>query len=246
MTAALERLEPDWPAPAGVRAATTTRHGGVSLGRYAALNLGDHVGDDPGAVARNRALLRAELRLPAEPCWLDQVHGACAVEARPGERVSADAAATWRAGVVCAVLTADCLPVLLCDDRGSGVAAAHAGWRGLAGGVLEAAVSRLDAAPDRILAWLGPAIGPDAFEVGDEVRAAFLERDPALTAAFRPSPRGRWLADLHAIARRRLASVGVERVFGGRLCTHGDGARFFSHRRDGNCGRQASLIWLES
>jgi polyphenol oxidase len=217
----------------------------VSRGPYAGLNLADHVGDDPSCVARNRALLRDYLALPSEPLWLRQVHG-CGVA---GDGVSpdgceADASVATGPGLVCAVLTADCLPLLLCDRDGTRVSAVHAGWRGLAAGVIEAAVARMQTPPADLLAWLGPAIGPDAFEVGDEVRAAFLAGDPAATAAFRPSLAGRWLADIYLLARRRLGALGVGQVWGGDLCTLTDAGRFFSYRRDGATGRMASLIWL--
>lgn len=217
----------------------------MSRGPYASLNLADHVGDDPSCVARNRALLRDRLALPNEPLWLRQVHGrdVARVEVdRPG--CEADASVATGPGVVCAVLTADCLPLLLCDRAGTRVAAVHAGWRGLAAGVIEAAVASLQVAPADLLVWLGPAIGPDVFEVGDEVRAALLACDPAATAAFRPSPAGRWLADIYLLARRRLNALGVGQVWGGDLCTVTGAGRFFSYRRDGATGRTASLIWL--
>lgn len=217
----------------------------MSRGPYASLNLADHVGDDPVRVARNRALLCERLALPGEPLWLRQVHG-CEV-ARGGvdqNGCEADAAVALVPGVVCAVLTADCLPLLLCDRAGTRAAAVHAGWRGLAAGVIEAAVARMQAAPADLLAWLGPAIGPDAFEVGAEVRTAFLARDPAAGAAFRPSPGGRWLADLYLLARHRLAAAGVGRISGGGLCTYTDARRFYSYRREGVTGRMASLIWI--
>jgi len=242
-------IVPDWPAPARVRAAFSTRAGGVSRGVYAGLNLGALSGDDPAAVAENRRRLAAALGLPAEPCWLWQVHGTRVVRA-PFQKNSAappeaDAIYTTQTGVVCAVLAADCLPVLLCDEDASVVAAAHAGWRGLAAGVLEATVAALPVAPARLLAWLGPAIGPEAFEVGTEVRAAFLAADPGAAPAFRPGPApGKWYADLFALARQRLARIGVARVHGGGLSTHADAARFYSHRRDGRTGRMAALVWL--
>ena len=238
----LAPIVPDWPAPAGVRAAVTTRAGGVSLPPYDSLNLGTNTDDSPEAVAENRRLLRHALALPAEPAWLWQVHGVTVVRA---ERAPAEADASWtdRPGVVCAVLTADCLPVLFCDRAGEAVAAAHAGWRGLANGVLEATVAAMGCPPAELMAWLGPAIGPDAFEVGDEVRARFLAQDAACGDCFRPSPQGRWLADLYALARRRLRTLGLERVYGGGFCTFHDRERFFSYRRDGRTGRMASLIW---
>jgi purine-nucleoside/S-methyl-5'-thioadenosine phosphorylase / adenosine deaminase len=243
----IECLYPEWPAPPSVRAAITTRAGGVSDAPWDSLNLADHVGDDPACVAENRHRLRAQLALPAEPFWLHQVHGcdvADADEAVTGTPCAADAAVATRPGSVCAVLTADCLPVLFCSRAGDWVAAAHAGWRGLAAGVLEHAVARAPLPAADLLAWLGPAIGPQAFEVGSEVRAAFLADDADAAACFAPSPAGRWLADLYALARRRLVRCGVGWVGGGGLCTFTDAARFFSFRRDGATGRMASLIWL--
>jgi hypothetical protein len=242
-------IEPDWPAPRSVRAVATTRAGGVSSGPYDSLNLGDHVGDDVAAVAANRARLRAALALPDEPLWLRQVHGVGVAEARAnGRGAEADALVADAPHLVCAVLTADCLPILLCDDAGSHVAAVHAGWRGLAAGVIEATIAAVGArgvAPERLLAWIGPAIGAAAYEVGAEVREAFLAADAAAASGFTPNARGRWQLDLTALARQRLAVAGVVRVFGGDICTFSDRERFFSHRRDGACGRQATLIWLD-
>lgn len=236
-------LIPDWPAPANVRARQTQRAGGVSPAPWASLNLGDHVGDDPVRVAANRARLLAEL--PAPPLWLRQVHGTVVVDAATSAvDCAADASFSRVAGVVCAVMTADCLPVLFCDRAGSVVAAAHAGWRGLLAGVLESSLTAMAVAPGEVLAWLGPAIGPESFEVGPEVRAAFIARDPASAAAFRAHGEGKWLADLYALARQRLAAAGVGGVFGGGACTFADGERYFSFRRDGVTGRMASLIWL--
>lgn len=240
-------LVPDWPAAPNVRALMTTRHGGASAEPWATMNLGTHVGDSPISVARNRAILREFL--PAEPCWLNQVHGTRVVEARPDQvpdfPPEADAAFATRPGAVCVVMTADCLPVLFCDDDGTVVAAAHAGWRGLAAGVLDEAVAAMTVPPDRIMAWLGPAIGPDAFEVGDEVREAFVSADPAAAAAFVPAGEpGKWLADLFLLARQRLARIGVLRVHGGGICTWSDPLRWFSYRRDGTTGRLGALIWL--
>lgn len=238
-----EFIVPDWPAPAAVRALTTTRTGGYGEGCYAGFNLAAHVGDDPLAVAANRQYLRN--RLPVAPCWLKQVHGVrCVDAARTWHNAEADASVCREPTVACAVLTADCLPVLLCDEAGTVVAAAHAGWRGLAAGVVEATVAAMARPGAEIMAWLGPAIGPQAFEVGSEVRVRFLQDDAGAAAAFRP--RGdKWLCDLYALARLRLARLGVTRVFGGGFCTYGDGTRFFSYRRDGATGRMASLIWLE-
>jgi hypothetical protein len=239
-------ITPDWPAPANVRACVTTRAGGVSRPPYASFNLAAHVGDDPQAVASNRARLRAELALPGEPAWLTQVHGVGVVDAaaEAADRPQADGAFATVPGAVCAVLTADCLPVLLCDRDGTRVAALHAGWRGLSSGVIEAGVRALDVAGGELLAWLGPAIGPLAFEVGAEVRAAFVAGDPAAASAFQPDRSGKFLADIYLLARQRLAGLGVTAVYGGGLCTVADRDRFYSYRRDGVTGRMASLIWL--
>lgn len=237
-------LQPDWPAPARVKSLQTLRSGGVSVAPWASFNLGDHVGDDPLHVAANRDALTA--CLPSAPCWLQQVHGTLAVNAENTPKTAvADAAFTRQAGRVCAVMTADCLPVLFCDRAGSIVAAAHAGWRGLLGGVLESTLAAMAVAPEHVLAWLGPAIGPSAFEVGDEVRAAFVAELPAAGEAFAPCGQGKWLADLYALARLRLARAGVTAVYGGNACTYSDPARYFSYRRDGVTGRMATLIWLD-
>ncbi|MEX1081963.1 MAG: peptidoglycan editing factor PgeF [Halofilum sp. (in: g-proteobacteria)] len=232
-----------------MRALTTTRIGGVSGPPYSTLNLGLGGADDPATVAANRRRLRAALGLTAEPGWLRQVHGARVVElsaeAEPGEPPEADAAWTDRPGVACAILTADCLPVVLADEQGKGVAAAHAGWRGLAAGVLEATVGALPVPAGRCRAWLGPAIGPRAFEVGPEVREKLLDADPGAGAAFARGTGDRWLADLYALARRRLRAAGVQRIGGGVQCTFSEPNRFFSHRRDGGAtGRMATLVWL--
>lgn len=240
----IDWIGPNWPAPAGIHAVTTLRCGGVSRGGYAGFNPAAHVGDDPEAVRENRRLLRQALSLPAEPVWLNQVHGVRAVRAEvAGRGESADASYTDRSGVVCAVLTADCLPVLLLDREGDVMAAVHAGWRGLLAGVIEAVLAKM--AVKEVLAWLGPAIGPDHFEVGGEVRAAFLRKSELFAAAFRPREEGKWLADLYAIARLVLADRGVDEIFGGNFCTYADSERFFSYRRDGVTGRMATLIWRD-
>ncbi len=241
-------LSPDWPAPPGIRAASTTRAGGVSTGPFASLNLGDRVGDDPAAVAENRRRLTASLGLPAEPAWLRQEHGIQVAEILPGAalaRTGADGAFARRPGAVCVVQTADCLPVLLASRSGTVVAAAHAGWRGLAAGILEAVISRLGEDPGNLLAWLGPAIGRTAFEVGPEVRERFLSLDAGCADCFLAGRGDRWFADLPELARRRLRAVGVSSVHGGDICTFHDREQFFSYRRDGECGRMATLIWLE-
>jgi YfiH family protein len=247
-------VEPEWPVPGGVRALSTFRNGGVSAAPYASLNLGGHVGDGPSAVAENRRRLKAAAGLPAEPAWLAQVHGTTVVDldaasalatSAPGTLGPADAAFTRRRGRVCAILTADCLPILLAADSGDLVAAAHAGWRGLAGGVIEATVKALQVAPETLMAWLGPAIGPRHFEVGAEVREALLAGDSGADSAFAANARGRFMADLGALARRRLAALGIGRIYHSGQCTYADENRYFSHRRDGVTGRQATLIWLE-
>ncbi|MFP4682721.1 MAG: peptidoglycan editing factor PgeF [Ectothiorhodospira sp.] len=240
-------IEPRWPAPAGVRAVVTTRDGGVSRPPYDALNLALHTGDDPEAVRENRRRLVRALDLPAAPAWLEQVHGTAVAEASGviPDATQADASIARGPGVVCAVLTADCLPVCLCDRAAGEVAVAHAGWRGLASGVLEAAVAAFSRPPEDLLAWLGPAIGPAVFEVGPEVRRAFVEQDPETAVAFVSSRGDRWFADLHALARARLQACGVAEVHGLTACTHGEAERFFSYRRDGRTGRMATLIWRE-
>jgi YfiH family protein len=241
-----EWIVPRWPAPARVHAVSTTRHGGISRPPYESLNLADHVGDDPGAVAANRGLLEQALQLPAMPAWLQQVHGTQVVDAAGVTLpVAADAAYAREPGVVCAVLTADCLPVLLCDRGGQFVAAAHAGWRGLAAGVIEQTIAALPLPGGELLAWLGPAISPEAYVVGEEVRETFVAHDPAAAVAFRPAAGGGWHADLYRLARQRLQSHGVSAVHGGEFCTLQDPVRFYSYRRDGVTGRMASLIWLQ-
>jgi YfiH family protein len=244
---AADFLIPDWPAPANVCARQTLRSGGVSQAPWQAFNLGDHVGDDPAHVLANRALLRAAL--PAEPLWLKQEHGIVAVDAAfsgnlVAEVPTADAAFSRQVGQVCAVMTADCLPVLFCDRAGTVVAAAHAGWRGLLAGVLEETINNMAVPPANLLAWLGPAIGPDRFEVGAEVQAAFVAQNPLASAAFRAHTPGKFLADIYVLARLRLQQAGVSVVSGGGFCTVSDAERFFSYRRDGVTGRMASLIWL--
>jgi hypothetical protein len=241
-------LTPDWSAPANVRAVCTTRQGGVSVAPFASLNLGDHVGDDPYAVARNRMIVGDVLRLPTEPLWLQQVHGVDVCGMDVGTCYpTGDASVALRKNQVCVVMTADCLPVLFCDKAGTRVAAAHAGWRGLQAGVLEQTLAKLDCPPTDVLAWLGPAIGPRAFEVGAEVREAFMQHDSAAQAAFQPSANaGKWLADIYLLARQRLATAGVSDVSGGDLCTYTDAQRFFSYRRDGQTGRMACLIWMDA
>ena len=236
-------LFPDWPAPASVGACVTTREGGISLPPYDTFNLGDHVGDAPRAVAENRR--RLSDALVVRPAWLKQVHGVDVAHADPAHVLQADACWTATPGVACTAMTADCLPVLFCDRAGTRVAAAHAGWRGLAAGVLEATLDTLAVPAEDVLVWLGPAIGPQAFEVGLEVREAFTARHPDAHAAFVPGAQpGKLLADIYALARIRLASRGVRAVYGGGLCTVSD-PRFFSYRRTPQGGRFASLVWLQ-
>lgn len=239
-----ELLVPDWPAPATVRALQTTRLGGCSAVPWDSLNLGDHVGDDPACVRANRARLRSSL--PNEPTWLKQVHGTRVVDAaqRGSDAVEADAAYSRQPGAVCVVMTADCLPVLFCNRAGTVVAAAHAGWRGLQAGVLEATVAAMAEASGELMAWLGPAIGPSRFEVGEEVRAAFVASDPEAVEVFASVSPGKWLADIYLLARRRLRAVGLTSIHGGGLCTVSDREHYFSFRREGVTGRMATLIWL--
>ena len=241
----VELLIPDWPAPAHVRAACSTRAGGVSPPPYDSLNLGEHVGDSDAHVSENRR--RFARALEAAPVYMKQVHGTRAVELTAGTRdgVEADACFTTERGIACTVMVADCLPVLLADAQGRAVAAAHAGWRGLAGGVIEAAAARLPAG--RRIAWLGPCIGPNAFEVGPEVLAAFISHDPAAASHFRPHGEGKFLADLPGLARARLHALDIEDVYGhdgsDAWCTVRNRSRFFSHRRDRVSGRFAASIW---
>lgn len=237
-------IVPDWPAPANIRAVITTRAGGVSRGPFASFNLGLRTGDDPQAVAANRARLRHEL--PQEPKWLRQAHGSGVADADTVTGApEADASVARTPGTVCAVMIADCVPVLLTDRAGSAVAMAHAGWRGLAAGVIENTLGALALDPAGLLAYLGPGIGARAFEVGADVRDAFLVRDPQAEAAFAPHAPGKWLADLFLLARQRLQRAGVRSIHGGGLCTYSDAARFFSYRRERTTGRMAALIWRE-
>jgi YfiH family protein len=237
-------LRPAWPVPLVVRGACTLRGGGVSAAPYASLNLGAHVGDEPAAVTENRRRLRAALDLPAEPLWLEQVHGTGVVDADAGGAPGpADAAFTRRDDRVLAILVADCMPVLFASADGAVIGAAHAGWRGLAVGVLEATVRAMGVDPRSLQAWLGPAIGPAHFEVGAEVRAQFLASDVRAAAGFAPNERGRWQCDLALLARQRLGALGVQGVSGAECCTYADAARCFSYRRDGRTGRMAALIW---
>lgn len=240
-------IQLNWKAPANVRGVSTTRVGGVSAGAYASLNLGDHVGDDPGAVAENRRRLCEAIGAAREPRWLKQVHGK-RVARLNGNPVTepADAAVTDLRGEVCAIMTADCVPVLFCDEAGTVVGAAHAGWRGLAAGVLEATLDEMNVPPSKVLAWIGPAIAPIAYEVGDEVREIFKIYDPEAKGFTPAGAPGKWLCDLYFLVNQRLQEAGVTAWFGGPFSTYSDSEQFFSHRRDGQCGRMATLIWLAS
>ncbi len=251
---AIDFIQPDWPAPRNVKALQTTRVGGVSVAPYASLNLGTHVNDDGIAVARNRQLLSPYL--PSEPVWVNQVHGIETIDAAKSDCVqNADASFTTQRNVVCVTMTADCLPVLLCDAAGTIVAAVHAGWRGLCDGVIEAAIHKMNVPTSEILAWLGPAIGPTAFEVGHDVREAFIKHDAQAEQAFKAlgahkndHESDKWLCDMYLIAKQRLNKLGVTQIYGASVnedfCTYTDDARFFSFRRDNVTGRMASLIWL--
>ncbi len=267
---------PGWPAPARVKALQTTRQGGVSRAPYDSLNLGDHVGDNPLAVERNRMLLNT--LLPSEPVWLEQAHGMLVADADQagcgcdtlltksadcgssrmavppapdgstapcrGGYPQADACIARHRTTVCVAMAADCLPLLLCDAKGSVVGAVHAGWKGLAAGVIEATVLAMGAAPQGLMAWLGPAISQEAFEVGEEVRAAFIAAQPQAASAFIPGQSGKWFADIYALARLRLDALGVTQIYGGDHCTYGEHEKFFSYRRDGATGRMGTFIWL--
>jgi len=237
-------LIPDWPCPSVVRAISSTRLNGCSAAPFDSLNLGAHVGDDIHAVHQNRAYLMQSTQMPAEPHWLTQVHGIECVEL-PTQLTQADASFTTLKRHVCVVMTADCLPVLFTNLRGDWVAAAHAGWRGLCDGVLEAVVKKYSGQPSEIMAWLGPAIGPLAFEVGVEVRAKFVAHNPLAAQAFQCQGNDKYLADLYLLAKQRLNALGIEQIYGGHFCTYTDRERFFSYRRDHHTGRQASFIWIE-
>ncbi len=238
-------IKPDWQLPEGLHAAVTLRSGGVSQGLYASLNPASHVNDAADAVLNNRAMIKQMLALPAEPVWLQQLHGVDVVKAdQVTDLPEADASFTDQSGVVCAVLTADCLPVLFCGDQGAVIGAAHAGWRGLQAGVIEQTIAAMNCRDLQV--WLGPAIGPAHFEVGDEVREAFVSQNANASVAFSATQAGKWLADIYQLARIRLANLGVEQVYGGGLCTVSDAQRFYSYRRDGAAtGRMASLIWRD-
>jgi len=249
-------LEPDWPAPANIHAATTLRTGGVSQGTYSSLNPAAHVSDDADGVRQNRQIISEILDLPSEPVWLDQIHSNRAVKAiKTASLQQADASYTNESGVVCAVMTADCLPLLVCSADGTQVAAIHAGWRGLLAGVICNTVVAMQIPPSPplckrgargdLLVWLGPAIGPDCFEVGTEVRDAFLEKSAEFDRAFKEQSNRKWLADIYQLARIELAALGITNVYGGTHCTVTEHERFYSYRRDTQTGRMATLIWRE-
>lgn len=246
-------IHANWRAPVNVHAVVSTRQGGVSDAPWESLNLGKHVGDAPESVAINRQFLQTALNAvspAAEPQWLNQVHGTHIIEAETDPAIrqhyapDADAVTTTEKNLPCVVMTADCLPVFFCDGTGSRVAVAHAGWRGLCDGILEATLEKFPQ-PSDVVVWLGPAIGPDAFEVGAEVREAFMAHLATTEIAFRPSQnQGRWMADIYQLARLRLNAAGVTKITGGDFCTHTDPEQFFSYRRDGQTGRMASVIWI--
>lgn len=242
-------IYPDWPAPASIKAVMTTRHGGVSQSPFDSLNLGDHVNDDPEAVMQNRARIRQQCCLPSEPVWLTQVHGTEVLafdQASTGD--SADAIVSHASGEVCTIMTADCLPVLFCNKNGTTVGAAHAGWRGLEAGVLEATLQQLKCHPEDVLIWMGAAISQDNFEVGQEVREAFVQTHSDAEQAFIAGQNGKWQADLYALARLRLTFAGVpaENIYGGQWCTYAQSGTFYSYRRESRTGRMASMIWIET
>ncbi len=245
----LVTVDADWPAPPHVRALTTTRAGGVSESPYASLNLATHVGDDPARVGVNRARLLAALHLPSGPIWLDQHHGTNVIDAHRDSDRHADGSRTTEPRIVCAILTADCLPIVLTDRAGTEIAALHAGWRGLAAGIIAAGIGRMRTSPADLLAWLGPAVSAAHYEVGAEVYETFIGHAPALVSAFAPTRPGHYRCDLYMIARALLGAAGVTAVYGGEYCTHRDVERFFSYRRDGGNGREtgriATLAWME-
>jgi YfiH family protein len=243
-SSAPECIHADWSAPEHIRAFTTTRKGGVSEGVYGSFNLALHVDDQASAVTRNRQLLRDTFELPAEPVWLQQTHSNRVIDTNHFDATEADASWASKNGAVCAVLTADCLPVFFTNKEGSKVAVAHAGWRGLLNGVISKTFSAMQTNPDDCLVWLGPSIGPDAFEVGQEVLQSFIDKDKAVLQAFRQKDEEHWLCDMYQLARIELGRLGVNQVSGGGLCTYTDKENFYSFRRDGNTGRMASLIWI--
>jgi len=241
----LEFIVPDWSAPTNIKCVTTTRTGGLSKNEYQSFNLGGHVKDSMALVKQNRQLLQQQLSLPSEPVWLNQVHGTQVLELDNAteSNITADAAYTHKTGVVCAVLTADCLPVVFCDAKGQHIAVAHAGWRGLLHGVIENTLQALPVANEEVLCWLGPAIGPRVFEVGEEVLEQFLNKDEIHENAFKPQTNEKYLANIYQLAINVLTKNGVHRIYGGDYCTYAESEKFYSYRRDGETGRMATLVW---
>jgi YfiH family protein len=240
-------IQANWPAPDNIKAFTSTRTGGISQPPYSELNLGDHVGDDPAAITANRLFVKNQLQLTEEPIWLQQTHSTIVCEATPDNiDKEADASFTHEPNRICTIMTADCLPILFCNQQGTHVAAAHAGWRGLANGIIETTLKALNLPPEDILVWLGPAISAKHFEVGDEVKNIFEQAMPEAAQAFSPSPNQRWLADLYELARLRLRKQNISQIYGGEYCTYSDKELFYSYRRDaGKTGRMASFIWIK-
>ena len=240
----IETIQPNWNSPPGIRACCTTRKGGASVAPFDGLNLALHVGDDATLVARNREMLQQQLKLPAEPCWINQTHGIHSVTLEQDVTRDADAAVTRVAGTIAVVMTADCLPILLCNRDGNEVGAVHAGWRGLQAGVIQSALATMQSPNQQLMAWIGPGISPDCFEVGEEVRAAFIDSTPDAPAFFSAHGKGHWLCDLAGLAERVLRAQGVAKVCRDSHCTYRDADRFYSYRREANTGRMASLIWI--
>ncbi len=244
---AIDFITPDWPAPKAIKALCTTRLGGVSLVPYDALNLATHVGDDPNTVSTNRDILTEQALLPEAPRWLNQTHGTNVINSRDWQLdCDADASYSSNSNHVCTVMTADCLPVLICDKQASFVAAVHAGWRGLADGIIEKTISYYCANPSDLMIWLGPAIGPNQFEVGTDVYTIFTNQSPNAKSAFVQTDSTHYLADIYQLARLRIQQSGINAIYGGDKCTVSDATHFFSYRRDGICGRMASMIWIDS
>ena len=240
----IETIQPDWSAPSTVRAFCTTRPGGVSAPPFDSLNLALHVGDDPNRVIQNRKLLRRQLELPAEPCWINQTHGTHTVVLERDVTRDADAAVTRVAANIAVVMTADCLPILLCNRAGTEVAAIHAGWRGLQAGVVQSALATMDSPNHQLMAWIGPGISQACFEVGEEVRAGFIDSMPQTQTCFRKNRREHWLCDLAGLAEQILKAQGVGEVGRDQHCSYRDADRFYSYRRTATTGRMATLIWI--
>ena len=243
----MQWLQPQWPAPSKIKSYTSTRLGGFSRAPYDSFNLANHVGDELFNVRQNRQLLKSQLHIPSDPCWLNQVHSTKVIQIEQPlrEAVEADASFTRKLSIVCAVLTADCLPLLVCDKKGTTIASIHAGWRGLAGGVIDKTIAALDLPSSQLLVWLGPAISQSCFEVGNEVKEKFDRLDYNTDKAFCQKADGKWLLDIYQIARANLNDLGIENIYGGDQCTFRQGDKFFSYRRDGITGRMASIIWMQ-